>query len=581
MFSFFKRQKVEADNNVNESNKGNNIQKSEAETDKEAASQVGNQGDYSTISWDELSFSNTPSVTAERRNDTRTSSFSNNNSIARLDKTDRAENSTELEEEVTSIEYMKPNINLFTKAEERTENLSLSNGLDKLQNLFAILKIGAQVIDVKKGQNIDTYSISLNPGVRVNRVTKIKEDIALCLGAKDVEFEIPLPGTNYIGAHVKKDGQTKLAIRTLLEDASFTSVGEYAFPIGRDLHGETIVESLCSVENLLVSGTTGSGKSNFLLAMLLSLSYSSDPNCLKIVLVDTSAITYSLFYNSPFNLIPIINKSNKAVAALRFIEAEIESRFSLFASAGAKDIFDYNKRIDDASLSGKGKKLPHVLLIIDDLAKLMEEYSVETEEGLSNICMRSRTVGVHVFISTQRSSADVITGRIKENIPNRISFSVPSVIDSKVILNEVGAEKLTEQGELLFKKRGKMQMIHAFAPFVTDEELRSVSGFIETKNKAFYQTSVLNRIEAPDTKTYTLDENIEMDELLFQAGRFVIEKQKASIGMIQRIFKIGFNRAARIMDQLEEIGAVGPDMGTTPRAILMTIDQFERYIENM
>lgn len=488
------------------------------------------------------------------------------------------ENLKPLEEKPKIFEYIFPSVFLLDKKQDSENYIDeIKQRGGKLAQTFSAFGVNAEIVDILSGTRFTRFEIQIGKGVRIKDILKIKDDIKLNLEAANLHIEAPIPGKTTIGIDVENKEVSIVAIREMIESKEFQeNLSDLAVAIGKDLVGNTIVKGLDDMCHLLIGGTTGSGKSVCINSMIMSILYKASPESVKLIMIDTKAINLSIYNGIPHLLIPVVTELRKSTGALNWAVAEMMDRYRKFANYGAKDLTGYNKAIEKYSSDDEpSQKIPRIVIIIDDFSDLMITDNSGTEESICRLAQMGRAAGIHLVISTQRPSVDVITGIIKANIPSRIAFNVFSAIDSRTILDTKGAEDLLLDGDMLFYPQGIRTPLRVQGTYVSDREIDNVIDFIKSQMVGYYDADYKNKAEQPKAVSNV----IKLDEYFSEAGRFVIEHEKASIGMLQRMFKIGFNRAARIMDQLSDAGVVGPEEGTKPRMILMSIEEFERYIE--
>ncbi|MBR6383715.1 MAG: DNA translocase FtsK, partial [Lachnospiraceae bacterium] len=418
-----------------------------------------------------------------------------------------------------------------------------------------------------KGPAVTRYELTPAPGVKVSRIVSLSDDIKLSLGAADIRIEAPIPGKSAVGIEVPNSESSAVPFRDLIESADFhNSKSNLAFAVGKDLSGQVVISDIAKMPHLLIAGATGSGKSVCINTIIMSILYKAHPEDVKLILIDPKVVELSVYNGIPHLLLPVVTDPKQASASLHWGVSEMEDRYKKFADAGVRDLKGYNeKAAEDPSIS----KLPQVVIIVDELADLMMVAGKEVEESICRLAQLARAAGIHLIIATQRPSVDVITGLIKANMPSRIAFSVSSGIDSRTILDSNGAEKLLGKGDMLFFPQGMNKPSRVQGCFVSDNEVLDVVDFIKNQNIKGYDERIMETVKNNGVSGTVAAPGGDLDELFGQAGMFIIGKEKASIGALQRAFKIGFNRAARIMDQLEAKGVVGPEEGTKPRKILM------------
>ncbi len=489
-------------------------------------------------------------------------------------------------EQVPIKEYEFPPIRLLVRpkgvAKGQTDKELKETAL-KLQQTLESFGVRVTITNVSCGPAVTRYELQPEQGVKVSRITNLADDIKLNLAAADVRIEAPIPGKAAVGIEVPNKVNSMVTLRELIESEDFTEhKSDIAFAVGKDIGGQTVITDIAKMPHLLIAGATGSGKSVCINTLIMSILYKAKPDDVKLIMIDPKVVELSVYNGIPHLLIPVVTDPKKASGALNWAVAEMTDRYKKFAELGVRDIKGYNQKIGEIkdNQDPNYKKLPQIVIIVDELADLMMVAPGEVEEAICRLAQMARAAGLHLIIATQRPSVNVITGLIKANVPSRIAFSVSSAIDSRTIIDGSGAEKLLGKGDMLFFPSGYAKPVRIQGAFVSDKEVSSVVEFLSTQTT---QTQTSTDIESQITNhsladTGTAKDN-ERDEYFVEAGRIIIDKDKASIGMLQRMFKIGFNRAARIMDQLCEAGVVGPEEGTKPRKVLMSPDEFENYVE--
>ncbi len=483
-------------------------------------------------------------------------------------------------------EYVYPPINLLVRPKGGNKGVSdreLKETAIKLQSTLESFGVRVTITNVSCGPAVTRYELQPEQGVKVSRITNLADDIKLNLAAADVRIEAPIPGKAAVGIEVPNKMNSMVTFRELIESEEFkTHQSDIAFAVGKDIGGQTVVTDIAKMPHLLIAGATGSGKSVCINTLIMSILYKANPDDVKLIMVDPKVVELSVYNGIPHLLIPVVTDPKKASAALNWAVAEMTDRYKKFADLGVRDIKGYNKKIAtvDKNNDPNYQKMPQIVIIIDELADLMMVAPGEVEDAICRLAQMARAAGLHLIIATQRPSVNVITGLIKANIPSRIAFSVSSAIDSRTILDGSGAEKLLGKGDMLFFPSGYPKPVRIQGAFVSDKEVSSVVEFLSSQNDG---KDINPELESKITSV-TMDSSVpskdnEFDEYFVECGKFIIEKDKASIGMLQRVFKIGFNRAARIMDQLCEAGVVGPEEGTKPRKIVMSMEEFEQFIE--
>lgn len=461
----------------------------------------------------------------------------------------------------------------------------------RIQETLRTFGINVTITDIQSGPVFTRYELRPDYNVKVSRIVNLLDDIQLRIAAKEIRIQAPIPGKSAIGIDVRNDSEKILHLRELLESSEFLHFsGRLPVAVGKDIGGKTIVYDIAEMPHLLISGTTGSGVSVFIHTIILSLLYRSTPNEIKFLLIDPKSVESNPYKHLPHLLVPVITDARKALAALNWAVAEMEKRYRLFAAAGVRDLDGYNSHVsynNDSFQMHQEGLLPRIVIIIDEFAELMILSKNEVENVICRLAQLERASGIHLIISTQRPSVDVITGLIKVNIPSRIAFAVTSQVDSRTILEATGAEKLDGKGDMLFYPQDYRNPVYVQGAFVSYNEVLAVTQYIKSHNPGSGHDKPVSEQSTGDKKQVatlleSLSDIIEehgRDEHFEAAGRYIIEKNRASIGHLQRVFKFGFNRAARIMDQLAEAGVVSEESSTRARKVLMTMQEFERYLE--
>ena len=443
--------------------------------------------------------------------------------------------------------------------------------------------------NVTCGPAVTRYEIQPEMGVKVSKIVGLTDDIKLNLAVPDIRMEAPIPGKAAIGIEVPNKENVTVAFRDLVESQEFKShPSNIAFAAGKDIAGNVIVADIAKMPHLLIAGATGSGKSVCINTIIMSILYKAHPDDVKLIMIDPKVVELSVYNGIPHLFIPVVTDPKKAAGALHWAVAEMTDRYQKFAEYNVRDLKGYNKKVEsikDIDDPDKPKKMPQIVIIVDELADLMMVAPGDVEDAICRLAQLARAAGIHLIIATQRPSVNVITGLIKANMPSRIAFSVTSGVDSRTILDMNGAEKLLGKGDMLFYPQGYQKPVRVQGAFVSDKEVGDVVEFLTEKNgQASYSSEIEEKVKHAATSSigggsgFTSSAD-ERDAYFVEAGKFVIEKEKGSIGMLQRMFKVGFNRAARIMDQLEEAGVVGPEEGTKPRKVLMSMEEFEQFVE--
>jgi len=459
----------------------------------------------------------------------------------------------------------------------------------KLQETFDSFGVGITVTNVSCGPSVTRYEVQPDTGVKVSRIVSLADDIRLNLAVADIRIEAPIPGKAAVGIEVPNTNKELVCLRELLSsDSADKMKSKIAFAVGKDIGGQTVMANIEKMPHLLIAGATGSGKSVCINTIIMSILYRATPEEVKMIMIDPKVVELTMYNGLPHLLIPVVTDPKKAAAALNWAVQTMMDRYNMFSQAGVKDISGYNAKVDKMLAKGQEteefKKMPQILIIIDELADLMMVAQAEVENAIVRLAQLARAAGLHLVIATQRPSVNVITGLIKANVPSRIAFAVTSGVDSRTILDMNGAEKLLGNGDMLFYPQGYPKPVRIQGAFVSEEEIGRVTDFIKGQysGPVVYDKDITSNIDSTAAMagfSQGADSTENDHDLYFEeAGKFIIEKEKASIGMLQRVFKIGFNRAARIMDQLADAGVVGPEIGTKPRKILMTKEEFEQYL---
>lgn len=483
-------------------------------------------------------------------------------------------------------DYIFPPVTLLIK-EQQTQSFGYEQYLKetalKLQQTLESFGVNVTITDISCGPSVTRYEMFPEQGTKVSKILSLTDDIKLNLAASDIRIEAPIPGKAAIGIEIPNKHNQTVHFRDLIESSTFKNFkSRLAFAVGKDIGGKTVVTDLAKMPHLLIAGATGSGKSVCINTLIMSILYKASPEEVKLIMVDPKMVELSIYNGIPHLLIPVVTDPKKASGALNWAVTEMTNRYKKFTETGVRNIEGYNKKVKELQKSGEIapetiKKMPQIVIIIDELADLMMVAPGEVEDAIVRLSQLARAAGIHLVIATQRPSVNVITGLIKANVPSRIAFSVSSGVDSRTIIDMNGAEKLLGKGDMLFYPAGYSKPVRVQGAFISDSEISDVVEFLkENEDVAVYDTEVTEKIES---KLNSAAISQEKDEYFEAAARFVIEKDKASIGMIQRMFKVGFNRAARIVDQLADAGIVGPEEGTKPRKVLMSSEQLEAYFE--
>lgn len=455
----------------------------------------------------------------------------------------------------------------------------------KLQQTLQTFGVEVRINHISCGPSVTRFELTPKMGVKVSRILSLHDDIKLALAAEDIRIEAPIPGKSAVGIEVPNKKKTMVNFRELISSDAFRShKSPLAFAVGRNIAGQPVVADLAKMPHLLIAGATGSGKSVFINTLIMSLIYKSAPDEVKFIMIDPKVVELSVYNGIPQLLIPVVTDPKKAAGALNWAVQEMTSRYQKFAETGSRDLKSYNGHIEQMDVpegQKRPKKMYRIVVIVDELADLMMVAQNDVEESICRLAQLARAAGIHLVIATQRPSVDVITGLIKANMPSRVALSVTSGVDSRTIIDMNGAEKLLGNGDMLFYPQGYQKPARIQGAFLSDDEIGRVTDFLKKENSASDEDG--QKAIQDEINSHTLSagggDGGEQDEYFAEAGRLIIEKDKASIGMLQRAFRIGFNRAARIMDQLCDAGVVGEEEGTKPRRILMSMEQFENYLE--
>ena len=487
--------------------------------------------------------------------------------------------------------YMFPPISYLKKLDSGNGK----NGMDhlketamRLQQTLNTFGVKVTITDISQGPAVTRYELQPEQGVKVSKIVGLADDIKLNLAATDIRMEAPIPGKAAIGIEVPDKENSAVGLRDLLESKEYKDFpSKLAFAVGKDIAGKVVVADIAKMPHMLIAGSTGSGKSVCINTLIMSLLYKATPDEVKLIMIDPKVVELSVYNGIPHLLIPVVTDPKKASAALHWAVAEMTDRYQKFADFNVRDLKGYNAEVERRIASGDMEapsKMPQIVIIVDELADLMMVAPGEVEESICRLAQLARAAGIHLIIATQRPSVDVITGLIKANMPSRVAFAVSSGVDSRTILDMNGAEKLLGKGDMLFYPQGYPKPARIQGAFVSDDEVGNIVDFLKNQNIGnVYSEDIEDKIKSMGSQTAGSSASggvDEKDSYFVEAGKFIIDKDKASIGMLQRVFKIGFNRAARIMDQLAEAGVVGEEEGTKPRKVLMSLEQFEQYIED-
>ncbi|NLJ33124.1 MAG: DNA translocase FtsK [Firmicutes bacterium] len=474
-----------------------------------------------------------------------------------------------------SLNYQLPPLHILRRNQRKKNprwQKNITENIRILEETLADFNVDAKVMEVSKGPVITRYELQPSPGTKVSRILSLSDDIALHLAAAGVRIEAPIPGKAAIGIEIPNKEITDVYLREVVETKPFQeSPSTLTFGVGKDIAGEPVVADLGKMPHLLIAGATGAGKSVYLNSLLASLLFRAKPDEVKLILIDPKRVELSVYNPLPHLLTPVVFEPQKAAAALCWLVEEMENRYDLFAQRGVRDIGGYNRSLlakDQADLF-----LPYIVVIIDELSDLMFVAPGEVEDAICRLAQMARAAGIHLVIATQRPTVDVITGLIKANIPSRISFAVSSQTDSRTILDMGGAEKLLGKGDMLFLPAGRLKPLRVQGAFVSDKEVEKLVCFWQQQAEPEYRKEVLE-VEL-EVKGKTADPD-EEDELFPQALDLIVEREQASASMFQRRFRIGYTRAARMIDHMEEKGYIGPPEGSKPRQVLISRERLQK-----
>ena len=472
--------------------------------------------------------------------------------------------------------YHFPSLDILAKGKGSQNNgEEVAQNAMMLEHVLSDFGITAKVVNATQGPTVTRYEIEPAPGVKVSRIVNLTDDIALNLAAQHIRMEAPIPGKSAIGIEVPNKTTEAVHLRDVLDCSDFKDArGGIPVGLGKDIAGKPVITDLAKMPHLLVAGTTGSGKSVCVNTLISSILFSRKPEEVKLLLIDPKMVELSIYNGIPHLMAPVVTDMKKAAAVLRWAVREMEARYKAFAASGKRDIKSYNEAHPKAAM-------PLIVLIIDELADLMMTAPDDIEESISRLAQMARAAGIHMVLATQRPSVNVITGSIKANVPSRISFAVGSQIDSRTILDMAGAEKLLGKGDMLFAPIGANKPIRVQGAFISDDEVEKLVEFVKAQREPEYDNTVTQEVEKEAEKESSDANDVYRDELLERAVNLVMESGQASVSMLQRRFRIGYTRAARLVDTMEDLKIVGPSMGSKSREILMSPEQAKaRYFSN-
>lgn len=504
---------------------------------------------------------------------------------------DKPDVNVEIKQSTVHHKYEFPAISLLTKNKSTSQGDSEEVVRDTARKLIETLEIfgvKAKVDTICQGPTVTRFELLPELGTKVSRIKGLSDDIKLNLATSDIRIEAPIPGKAAVGIEIPNKENQSVLLRDLIDTPEFKkSESNLTFAVGKDISGKVIVYDIDQFPHLLIAGATGSGKSVCINTLIMSLIYKAHPDDVKMIMIDPKVVELSVYNGIPHLLIPVVTDPKKASAALNWAVTEMMERYKKFADMNVRDLKGYNKAVKEKEQtdgpSELYKKLPQIVVIVDELADLIMVAKNEVEDSICRLAQLARACGIHLIIATQRPSVDVITGLIKANMPSRLAFAVSSGIDSRTILDMNGAEELLGKGDMLFYPKGLKKPVRLQGAFVSDSDVNKVVDFLKPQalGNESYAQSIQEKIESSTSSQGSGSNGAisEYDEFFVEAGRYIIQNNKASIGNLQRVYRIGFNRAARIMDKLAEAGVVSGDDGTKARTILMSMEQFENYIE--
>lgn len=483
----------------------------------------------------------------------------------------------EEEKEFTEKDYEYPSLTLLEDSEIEEDSFSeeyMKERAKKLEETLDSFGVGAKVVQINKGPSVTRYELKPETGIKVRKIVNLADDIALNLAAKGIRIEAPIPGKAAIGIEIANKDREMVLLKEVLEDDNFKKFpSKVAFGLGKDISGNTIVTDVAKMPHLLIAGATGSGKSVCINTLISSIIYKADPSEVKLLMIDPKVVELKVYNGIPHLMIPVVTDPKKAAAALNWAVKEMTDRYNKFAENNVRDIKGYNKLMDKKE---DGVRMPKLVIIIDELSDLMMAASSEVEDAICRLAQMARAAGIHLVIATQRPSVDVITGIIKANIPSRIAFSVSSGTDSRTIIDMNGAEKLLGKGDMLFYPVGASKPQRIQGAFISDEEVENIVEFIKQGKDAKYDEKMIEEIT---TVKNIMSGEEEKDEFFDAAVELVIENDRASISKLQREFRIGYNRAARMVDNMEKMGIVGESKGNKARNVLIDKEDFDEIKE--
>jgi S-DNA-T family DNA segregation ATPase FtsK/SpoIIIE len=472
-------------------------------------------------------------------------------------------------------EYSYPKIEFLNQSKDKSTGMTkedLNNNATKLINTLRDFGVDAEIINIQEGPAVTRYEIRPQIGVKISKIMGLSEDIALRMAAKGIRIA-PIPGKTVIGVEIANQKVMPVFVRDVIVSNEFREhKSKIAFALGKDIAGTTIVGDIGKMPHCLIAGATGSGKSVCVNSLITSILYKASPDEVKLIMIDPKVVELSVYNGIPHLLIPVVTDPRKAAGALNWAVMEMLNRYNIFAKANVRDLESYN----EVARENGDEILPRIVIIVDELADLMVASPKEVEEYICRLAQLARAAGMHLIIATQRPSVDVITGLIKANIPSRIAFAVSSQIDSRTILDMAGAEKLLGKGDMLYAPIGESKPIRVQGALISDKEVEKIVTYLKENMETTYDDDVISHIEVSGNKdgAKMTDDSLDADEMLPQCIEFVVDLGEASVSKLQRRFKLGYSRAARIVDQMEERGIVGPSEGSKARQVLISKDEY-------
>lgn len=484
-------------------------------------------------------------------------------------------------DEMQKSDYTFPPIELLdiTELKNNTSRDEIIKNGEIIEETMENFGIDSKIVAINKGPVITCYELEPAPGVKLSKIVALNDNIAMSLASSDIRIEAPIPGKSAVGIEVPNKIKDPVSVREIIESDVYNNLNtDLPLALGKDVSGEIIISSIDKMPHLLIAGATGSGKSVCINSILTSILYKSSPEEVKLMLIDPKVVELNVYNGIPHLLIPVVTDTKKAALALSWAVGEMEKRYKLFAESSVRDLKSYNKKLEKNG--NKDDKLPKIVIVVDELADLMMVAASEVEDYIARLAQMARAAGIYLIIATQRPSVDVITGTIKANIPSRIAFAVSSAVDSRTILDMGGAEKLLGKGDMLFYPSFYSKPQRVQGAFISDEEVESVVDFIKA-NSSDIKEDKLEKIIIKEIEKKKNESQSEKDPLFFDALSYIVNEEQASISFLQRKLRIGYSRAARIVDQMEEVGILGPHEGSKPRSLLMSKEEIEKILEEI